>query len=57
MIFKSTTLMDLYFVIFQGGHHRYAIAKVTDVDVFPIYIEKHNKIEIDKRLFVNWKNA
>lgn len=44
-------------VIFQGGHHRYVIAKVTDVDVFPIYIEKHNKIEIDKRLFVNWKNA
>lgn len=44
-------------LIFQGGHHRYAIAKVTGVDLFPIYVEPHYKSEIDKRIKVQWENA
>ncbi|TMM47059.1 transcriptional regulator [Colwellia ponticola] len=43
-------------VIFQGGHHRYAIAKVTGVDVFPIHVQRCNKAEIDKRVNVDWVN-
>ena len=43
-------------VIFQGGHHRYAIAKVTGVDVFPIHVQRCNKTEIDKRVNVDWAN-
>lgn len=42
-------------VIFQGGHHRYAIAKVLGVDVFPIHVKMCNKLEIDKRIKVDWK--
>ena len=41
-------------VIFQGGHHRYAIAKVIGVDVFPIHVQGCNKAEIDKRINVDW---
>jgi len=44
-------------VIFQGGHHRYAIAKETGVDFFPIHVEPCYKIEIDKRIKVQWENA
>lgn len=43
-------------VIFQGGHHRYAIAKVIGVDVFPIHVQRCNKAEIDKRVNVDWVN-
>ncbi len=44
-------------VIFQGGHHRYAIAKVTGVDKFPIHVEPCYKLEIDRRINVKWENA
>lgn len=44
-------------VIFNGGHHRYAIAKEIGVETIPIHIQPESKAEIDAILNVEWKNA
>lgn len=44
-------------VIFNGGHHRYAIAKAIELDTIPIYIQSEYKDEIDSILEVQWANA
>lgn len=44
-------------VIFNGGHHRYAIAKEIGEDRIPIHIQPVYKAEIDVILNVEWENA
>jgi len=44
-------------VIFQGGHHRYAIAKEIGEMEIPIHICPEDKDNLDKILEIEWKNA
>lgn len=44
-------------VIFNGGHHRYAIAKEIGLEILPIHIIPEYKAEIDEILSVKWQNA
>jgi len=41
-------------VIFNGGHHRYAIAKVIGETRIPIHVEPEYKEELDSRLNIEW---
>lgn len=41
-------------VIFTGGHHRYAIAKVIGEKRIPIYVCPEHKLEVGKRVTVEW---
>ncbi|OAI23911.1 hypothetical protein A1356_16770 [Methylomonas koyamae] len=44
-------------VIFNGGHHRYAIAKEIGEKELPIYVQPKYKSEIEAILNIEWKNA
>lgn len=44
-------------VIFQGGHHRYAIAKEIGEEPVPIYVEPEYQSKIDEILNVRWGGA
>lgn len=44
-------------VIFNGGHHRYAIAKELAIKKIPIHVMPEHKLEIDKILNVEWINS
>jgi hypothetical protein len=48
--------LDTREVIFNGGHHRYAIAKELGLKRIPIYIKPEYKAEIDVILDVEWEN-
>ena len=50
-------LEDCSEVIFQGGHHRYAIAKEIGERNIPIHVEPQFKNKIDLLLKVSWKNT
>lgn len=41
-------------ISFEGGHHRYAIAKVIGAKRIPVHIKKEHKSEIDRLLNVDW---
>lgn len=42
---------------FEGGHHRYAIAKVIGVKRVPVHIKMEHKSEMDKLLNVDWADV
>jgi len=44
-------------VIFNGGHHRYAIAKEIGEHVIPIHIQPEYRERIDEILHVRWEYA
>ena len=44
-------------IIFNGGHHRYAIAKEIREDVIPIHIQPEYQERIDEILHVRWEDA
>lgn len=44
-------------VILQGGHHRYAIAKVIGEKRIPIHVEPKYKTQLDDLLAVEWIDA
>jgi hypothetical protein len=44
-------------VIFQGGHHRYAIAKENGEIRIPIYVQPEYKPVIDKIFSIEWEDA
>ncbi|WP_188115154.1 transcriptional regulator [Salinicola endophyticus] len=44
-------------VIFNGGHHRYAIAKEIGVDIIPIHIQPEYQERIDEILRIRWEDA
>ena len=41
-------------VVLQGGHHRYAAAKATELPSLPIYVEFHNVDVLSKIVSVRW---
>ncbi|WP_251977753.1 ParB/Srx family N-terminal domain-containing protein [Salinicola avicenniae] len=43
-------------VIFNGGHHRYAIAKELNIENIPIHIDPKHKKKMDSILNIEWKN-
>lgn len=44
-------------VIFNGGHHRYTIAKELSVQSIPIHVQPEYKPEIDSILVVEWESS
>jgi hypothetical protein len=44
-------------VIFNGGHHRYAIAKEKRENVIPIHIQPEYQARIDEIFPVWWEDA
>lgn len=44
-------------VIFNGGHHRYAIAKEIGEDVIPIHVQPEYQERINEIFHVRWEDA
>jgi len=44
-------------IIFNGGHHRYAIAKELKVKSLPFYVCPESKMTMESLLNIAWQNA